>query len=174
MIMKKIYKYIQILCFCMIIATVWSCSKETEYKEDEAKLIESYIKKYLTQPTADTIFPNIGGVYLTHKYTDSSIIENGDTLWIVYTGMSLQDNVAFATNDTLEIVYGKTKVIEGWEKIIHLLKYSDNGQLIIPYKYGYKKKPMGVIKPYSTLLFLFSVLPKKTVEENDSVKSVNF
>ncbi len=131
---------------------VASCSKEKDAKDDEGEIIEKMLARY-----GDTCFVEHDGVYLYLTEEGDTKYGNSDIVTMIYSGQTLQNSVTFAKNDTLTFVYGNPGLISGFMKALPYTKKNCKGQLLIPYKYGYGDRRIGVIEPYSTLLFTFEL-----------------
>lgn len=129
-----------------------SCKKEKDANETEKEAIESLLKRY-----GDTCFVEYDGIYLYLTEEGDKEYQSTDIVKMIYTGQTLQGNNTFAKNDTLEFIYGKSGLISGFVKALPHIKRNSQGQLLIPYQYGYGSRRVGTIEPYSTLLFTFEM-----------------
>ena len=55
--------------------------------------------------------------------------------------------------EPIEFELGTGRVIPGWDEGIALMKKGEKGILYIPSELGYGPRDMGVIPPYSNLIF---------------------
>ncbi|MCX6245722.1 MAG: FKBP-type peptidyl-prolyl cis-trans isomerase [Bacteroidetes bacterium] len=82
--------------------------------------------------------------------------EAGKTVKVHYTGKLLDGKVfdsSVERNSPIEFVLGQGQVIKGWDQGISMMKQGGKATLIIPSAIGYSDRDMGVIPPYSTLVF---------------------
>lgn len=130
-----------------------SCNKEKDASDTEKELIERTLSRY-----GDTCFVEHNGIYLYLIEEGEKAYGQSDIVTMVYSGQTLQNNVTFAKNDTLKFVYGTDQLISGFRKALPYIKRGSQGQLLIPYSYGYGSSRTGKIEPYSTLLFTFEMI----------------
>ena len=164
----KITAYIIVGLIC--ISSV-SCNKEKI--ENEQILLEEFLEKYGytdEEPTESGLYCIETGfstpLTLTAKYP-----VKGNTISTVYKGWLLEELLAdkevYTTFDERdfenpgEYVYLTDQVIPGWEEAMGLLKTDMSAILIIPSDLAYKNKQVGVIPPYSTLVYEVRVLDIK-------------
>jgi FKBP-type peptidyl-prolyl cis-trans isomerase len=73
-----------------------------------------------------------------------------------YTG-TLLDGTKFDSSvdrgEPFSFTLGQGQVIKGWDEGIGLMNVGGKATLIIPSSIAYEDRDMGVIKPYSPLLF---------------------
>lgn len=109
--------------------------------------------------SAERITPS--GLKITDikKQTESLIAQNGDFVWVHYTG-KFQDGKVFDSSltrgptDPIAIRLGAGMVIKGWDEGIVGMNVGDKRQLIIPPDLAYGKQGAGgVIPPNATLVF---------------------
>ncbi len=80
----------------------------------------------------------------------------GKTVKVQYTGKLLNGKVFDSTikrQRPIEFMLGRGQVIKGWDEGISLMRQGGRATLIIPSNIGYSDRDMGVIPPYSTLVF---------------------
>ncbi len=148
---KFIFSAIIALFAVMIIA---SCSKPVDYDQKEIDAINKVLARY-----PDSSFKLIsanGGYYNVFRYVyeegDSTILDwEKDTIEMIYTGTSLQQNLVFAKDQTLKAPING--LIPGMKLGLHHLRRKSSCLLIIPYLSAYGIYGSGNIDPYSTLLF---------------------
>ena len=149
--MKKL-----LLIAVAITATLWmttSCNKEKDASDTEKEIIEKTLARY-----GDTGFVEHNGIYLYLMEEGEVAYGQSDIVTMVYSGQTLQNNVTFAKDDTLRFVYGTDQLISGFQRALPYIKRGSQGQLLIPYIYGYGSNRTGTIEPYSTLLFTFKMI----------------
>ena len=129
-----------------------SCNKENDANDKEKEVIEKILARY-----GDTCFVEHNGIYLYIMEEGDKEYGNSDVVKMIYTGQSLQDNNTFAKNDTMKFFYGKPGLISGFQRALPYIKRNSKGQLLIPYQYGYGSRRVGIIEPYSTLLFTYEM-----------------
>jgi FKBP-type peptidyl-prolyl cis-trans isomerase len=80
----------------------------------------------------------------------------GKTVKVHYTGKLLSGKVFDSSRDRgtpIEFMLGRGQVIRGWDEGISMMRQGGKATLIIPSDIGYMDRDMGVIPPYSTLVF---------------------
>ena len=139
----------------MLLSTpLCSCNKAETREDAEEKQIESF-KKSIAKDTLNVY--EIGGMILDVKKMGKEEYLPDDYITIIYTGVAMQRNVTFAKDDTVSVLYGDNQLIEGWKIALPFLKKNSSGVLLVTYDKGYGKERVGVVEPYSTLKFTFSV-----------------
>lgn len=161
--MKKEFEYL----ICIFLLTIFfSCNKERiESQEDR---IIKYLEK--NEITAE---PKGSGLYYIENEpevpisNESLLPKKGDTVVLVYSGYILdndKNDIVFderTEDDPGILVYKKDNVIAGWEEGIGYMKEGISAKLIIPYQLAYGKNRVGLIPPYSTLIFDVTVVDIK-------------
>ncbi|MFC2102440.1 FKBP-type peptidyl-prolyl cis-trans isomerase [Bacteroidota bacterium] len=121
-------------------------------KSQEAGKIKAYVKE-----NNITVQPTPSGLYYieTVKGTGAKA-ESGKKVKVHYTG-TLLDGTKFDSSldrgDPFSFTLGQGQVIKGWDEGIAMMNVGGKAKLIIPSSLAYEDRDMGVIKPYSTLLF---------------------
>lgn len=111
---------------------------------------------------------------------------NGDTIYVNYTGRSL-DGKVFDTSieadakaaglnqpgrtyEPISFALGTARVIKGWDEAFLLMNEGSKAKLIIPSVLGYGEYGSGAIKPYASLIFDVELVKVVRVK-HDVVKS---
>lgn len=148
---KRFSLFAVLLAFVALLSV--SCSKQDDYDSKESDCIKKTLNKY------EDKFEDINGdrLYLYIMEEGEGDISMDDTVKIKYKGTALQKNMVFASNDTL--VSPVRSLIKCWRAAFasNKIKHQSKGMLLVPYKYGFNDKIVGVVEPYSTLLFEFNV-----------------
>jgi len=131
--------------------------KEEEMKAGLAKQQEaSKLNAYLKAKNI-TVKPTPSGLYYieTEKGTGARA-EAGKKVKVHYTG-TLLDGTKFDSSldraEPFSFTLGQGQVIQGWDEGIALMNVGGKASFIIPSSIGYKDRSMGLITPFSTLLF---------------------
>lgn len=125
---------------------------KAQAKADEKVKLEKYLKdNNVTQK------PTASGLYFIEKTKGTGAkAEPGKTVRVHYTGRLL-DGTKFDSsvdrNEPFEFMLGQGQVIPGWDEGIGMLQVGGKATLIIPSELGYGEQDMGVIPPYSPLVF---------------------
>lgn len=140
-----------------------SAEMKKNAKEDESMLRQKYLKE-----NNITVPPAGDGIYYIEKAKGTGIQATpGKKVKIHYTG-SLLDGKKFVSsrdrNEPFEFILGKGQVIKGWEVGIAMMRKGGKAILIIPSTLAYGSRDMGVIPPYSTLVFDVELLDVLDVE----------
>ena len=121
-------------------------------QKEEPMLIEKYLadNKITVKPTAS-------GLYYVEKVpgTGKQAVA-GKNVKVHYTGTLLNGKKFDSSRDRNEPIafpLGQGRVIKGWDEGIAMMKEGGRAILIIPSAIGYGPSDMGVIPPYSTLVF---------------------
>lgn len=134
-----------------------SCNKERH--EDEIRQIETYIADNLG---VKFMISDNDLYYYELSTGEGESISEGDEITVVYSGYNLDEmsnNIPkeFAENDTFSFVVGDKNVMNGWNEATKIFRKGGAGILIFPYYIAHGSKQVGVIPPYSTLLFKFRI-----------------
>jgi FKBP-type peptidyl-prolyl cis-trans isomerase len=126
--------------------------KADSLKNAEAGLLEKYLKD-----NNINVKPQPDGLYYIPVLAGSGPkAEAGKTVKVHYTGKLLNGKVfdsSVERKNPIEFMLGRGQVIKGWDEGISMMKQGGKATLIIPSAIGYSDRDMGVIPPYSTLVF---------------------
>ncbi len=159
--MKKEFTYY--ISFLLILIVFSSCSKERIENQNER--IAAYLEE--NEITAE---PRGSGLYYIEVEPEvpvadeASTPKKGDTLILSYSGYILVSATQYdvfdekTSEDPGIYVYKTDNAIEGWEEGIGYMTEGDSAKLIIPYQLAYGKSRVGMIPPYSTLVFDVSII----------------
>ncbi len=155
----KILFFFKLFCFIFIFFV--SCNKDNEEKELE--LLLQYIEnnEIETEPLESGLY--YIEVEQSNSYDiNSKEIEQGDTVIISYNGYLLSDSSEVFDEKDYDnpgiYVYKEDNVIQGWEEAIAYMKKGISAKIIIPSYLAYGEDRVGVIMPYSTLIFDLSII----------------
>ncbi len=141
------------LVACMAVLLTASCKGEDDFRDREQQCISKILTKY------EGKFVDLNGnnLYLYITQEGEGEIDANDSVKITYTGTALQKNTIFAKNDVVESKVND--LMKAWRIAFEskMITRNSDGLLLVPYKYGFNDKTMGVVEPYSTLLFEFHV-----------------
>ena len=141
------------------------CNKKK--MDEEQILLEEYLKD---NDISDSLAESSGLFCLKTGFsTPATLTSNfpkaGDSVYTIYKGYLLSDPKVVFDEKTFEnpgkYLFGIDPVIPGWHEAIGLLKEDMSALLIIPSHLAYKGKQIGVIPPYSTLIFEVRILEVK-------------
>jgi len=126
--------------------------EKTLVKSQEAGKRSAYLKE-----NNITVKPTASGLYYIETVKGSGPkAEPGKKVKVHYTG-KLLDGTKFDSSidrgEPFSFTLGKGDVIKGWDEGIGLMNVGGKATLIIPSSIAYSDREMGVIKPYSTLVF---------------------
>jgi FKBP-type peptidyl-prolyl cis-trans isomerase len=126
--------------------------KTDSLKNAEHGLLEKYLKdnKITVKPQTDGLY------YIPVVAGTGPKAEAGKTVKVHYTGKLLNGKVfdsSVERKNPIEFMLGRGQVIKGWDEGIAMMKQGEKATLIIPSAIGYSDRDMGVIPPYSTLVF---------------------
>ncbi|MCD4791793.1 MAG: FKBP-type peptidyl-prolyl cis-trans isomerase [Bacteroidales bacterium] len=152
--MKTYYKYLVLILLVVLFSF---CNKEK--KDIEKALLEEYLAN-VEYKNIDTIED---GLYLINtgfsspETLVSDLPASGDTVVSVYKGYLLSDpEIVFDEADFENPQYyafKKDPVIPGWELSIAKMKKDALAILIIHSDYAYKGDQVGLIPPFSSLIY---------------------
>ncbi len=141
-----------------------SCKNDAE--ENELSILLAYLSEnnILTEPTSSGLYYIESG-FSTPESINALKPVSGDTVVVVVKGYLLTspENV-FVEKTYLEpekYVYKKDDVIKGWEEAIGYMRKGVYAKIIVPSNLAYGKDKVGLIPPYSTLIFEIRVLDIK-------------
>ncbi|MCF6365391.1 MAG: FKBP-type peptidyl-prolyl cis-trans isomerase [Bacteroidales bacterium] len=138
--------------------SIYSCNKDK--KEAELALMFSYIDEnniIVDTLPSGLLFSETG--FSTPETLESDYPKQGDTVVTVYKAFVLTTgNITTLFDETTTsepgyYVYKEDPVIEGWEEAIGLMKKDISATVVIPSKLAYGKDQVGIIPPYSPLVF---------------------
>ena len=152
--MKKFHVFLIFILFVILFSF---CNKQK--KDTENVLLEEYFANHEFS-NIDTIKD---GLYLirtgfsTPETLNSDLPAQGDTVVSVYKGYLLSDpEVVFDEADFANKQYYAFKedaVIPGWELSIAQMRKDVSAILVIHSDYAYKKDQVGLIPPFSSLIY---------------------
>lgn len=130
-----------------------------QLKAEEAQSIAKYLSdnKINVQPTADSLF------FLSKEAGNGKAIENGDSIFVDYTGMLLDGTVFDASSKhggPLKMVYSPhMPLIKGWVLALATMREGDKARILLPSSLAYGGRQAGpFIKPFSPLIFDLQVV----------------
>jgi FKBP-type peptidyl-prolyl cis-trans isomerase len=124
--------------------------KTDSLKNAEPALLQKYLKenKITTKPLPSGLY------YIPVLEGTGPKAEAGKTVKVAYTGKLLNGKIFDSSKGTpIQFMLGRSQVIQGWDEGLALMKQGGKATLIIPSAIGYSDHDMGVIPPYSTLVF---------------------
>ncbi len=137
----------------------------TEQEFQQMKMDELAAKQ---QKSQDDFAAYLGANEITATPTESGLVyvctkpgkgknpKANQTVKVHYTGKLLDGTVfdsSVERGEPIEFELGTGKVIPGWDEGIALMKKGEKGVLYIPSELGYGPRDMGVIPPFSNLIF---------------------
>lgn len=147
-----------IIILFLISVFVWSCNKDKDLAEEEQTAIANYLNNnnITEKPTESGLY------FIVQKTGIGKEAQDGDAILVNYTG-TLLDGTLFTSSteggDVLSL--NKGEIIDGWyEAIVKenqadtiYMREGDLVKLIIPSELAYGTQRVGLIEPYSTLIF---------------------
>jgi FKBP-type peptidyl-prolyl cis-trans isomerase len=131
--------------------------KSEQMKSDSLKNIEPLLLEQYLKDNKITVKPLPSGLYYIPVLAGTGPkAEAGKTVKVHYTGKLLNGKIfdsSLERKNPIEFMLGRNQVIKGWDEGITLMKQGGKATLIIPSAIGYSDRDMGVIPPYSTLVF---------------------
>jgi len=158
MLIKRCKKSIFGIIISIAFLSLYSCNKDK--KEAELALMFSYIEEnniIVDTLPSGLLFSETG--FSTPETLESDYPIQGDTVVTVYKAYVLtKGNVTTLFDETTisdpgYYIYKEDPVIEGWEEAIGLMKKDFSAIVIIPSKLAYGNDQVGIIPPYSPLVF---------------------
>lgn len=160
---KHINKHKLAFIFFVLSITLFSCNKDK--KEAELALIYSYID--INNIIVDTLSSGLlfsGSDFSTLETLEANYPVTGDTVKTIHKAYVLLDNKTLEMFEETSLeepgvyIYKEDPVIAGWEEAIGLLKKDASALIIVPSKLAYKGDRVGIIPPYSPLVFEIRIL----------------
>ena len=136
--------------------------KETQVKNDQARLVEKdSLAKYLTRSKITTA-PNASGIYYISLLEGiGELPKIGNKVKVHYRGTFTNGKVFDSSYDSgapLEFKIGGKQVIRGFEEGVSMMKKGGKAKLVIPSASGYGENAAGEIPPFTTLIFEIELL----------------
>lgn len=126
--------------------------QDVEMRRQEFSRLDAWLEESKLE-----VMPTQNGAYLNIvKPGTGAFPQPGDTILVRYTGKLLDGTVFEETKDgepPFTFILGKDMVIPGWEECMPMLNKNTVARMIIPSDLAYGAKEVGVLKPYSTLVF---------------------
>ena len=120
--------------------------------------------KYLSDNKIKDERRESGLVYVCNRKGSGTNASNGQSVTVHYTG-KLMDGRVFDSSvergEPISFVLGEGRVIKGWEEGVALMKKGERATLIVPFDLAYGNRQMGVIPPYSNLVFDIEIIDIK-------------
>ena len=143
---------------------------ETLYKKLKSKSDQAF-NSYLEENQI-YIRPTPHGVYYwTTKSGTGKKPVAGDLVEVHYEGRFLNGEVFdsnYKTDSTFSFILGSGFVIPGWDEVVPLMRVGESATMIIPYQMAYNDRVVGVIPPYSNLIYdieILNITDSKVVDE---------
>jgi FKBP-type peptidyl-prolyl cis-trans isomerase len=157
---------------------IWSCEKENPVEKQEER-IETYIKTKMSKDPTLKLSQN-GSVYYLYSPGDTTVrVSAGDSVYFYYTGTLLTDTLKyFDTNDRtlenalkidmapekfepLKVVADNNNLLPGLNIGLNMTHLNDNGEIIFNSDMGFGEKGIGVVPPFSPLIFKVFIIQIK-------------
>jgi len=139
------------------VADSLSLSLDVQLRSEEFERIDVFLKKEDMDVT-----PTKNGAYIkTIKSGNGVFAEAGDSVYVLYKGMTLDGTVFDESTDPaqpLKIVTGVGMVIQGWDEAIPFLAVGSKSKIVIPSDLAYGAKGYGGLPGYATLVFDMEIL----------------
>jgi FKBP-type peptidyl-prolyl cis-trans isomerase FkpA len=140
----------QLLSILILSFLVFSCGKKKA--EEQAKLDDEAIQKYLTENNLSATKTSTGLYYLVEMQGAGASCTKNSDVTVAYKGY-YTDNVVFDESDQDGATFNLQSVIKGWTEGIPFFKAGGKGKLFIPSALGYGDKKSGPIPANSVLIF---------------------
>lgn len=126
--------------------------EKLESKNQESGKLNAYLKEnnITVKPTASGLY------YIELEKGTGAKAEPGKKVKVHYVGTLLNGtkfDSSLDRGDPFSFTLGQGQVIKGWDEGIGMMNVGGKAKLIIPSSIAYGNREMGMIKPYSTLLF---------------------
>ena len=131
--------------------------KEEQMIADSLKKVEPIEREKYLKDNKITVKPLPSGLYYIPVTVGTGPkAEPGKMVKVHYTGKLLNGKVFDSSrkrNSPIEFMLGRGQVIKGWDEGISMMRQGGKATLIIPSNIAYSDRDMGVVPPYSTLVF---------------------
>ena len=120
--------------------------------------------KYLKDNKIKAEKRDSGLVYVCNKKGSGACAAAGQTVTVHYTGRLMDGRVfdsSVERGEPIDFVLGEGRVIKGWDEGVALMKKGEKATLIIPFDLAYGSRQMGMIPPYSNLVFDIEIIDIK-------------
>jgi FKBP-type peptidyl-prolyl cis-trans isomerase len=168
--------FVLFILFALLCA--WSCDKENPVEKQEEK-IETYIRTKMSKNPALQLSQN-DNVYYLYTPGDTAVkVSTSDSVYFYYAGTLVNDTLKyFDTNDRalanalkidmapekfepLKVVAGNNNLLPGLNIGLNMTHLNDNGEIIFNSDMGFGEKGIGVVPPFSPLIFRIFILQVK-------------
>lgn len=158
--MNKSFKLTALFLLVITLFITSSClhDKDDERTEEkESSEITNFI--LLLQDEGYNVDTTASGMYyIMHEKGSGAYPQEGDTCYVEYVGYYINGAIFDASanhyeDETWEVIYKETNLIEGFEEAIGLMKSGGEATFIIPSKLAYGGEWNDIIPPYTTLIF---------------------
>jgi FKBP-type peptidyl-prolyl cis-trans isomerase FkpA len=153
--MKKRNRYINwLFVFLIFGAVVASCKKDEVSDEEQAKIDDEVIQKYLAEKNLTAEKTASGLYYIIHNQGEGKKPASNDNVRVRYKGY-FTDGKVFDQSQEAGITFNLQQVIKGWTEGIPLFNEGGNGILLIPSHLGYgvRGSSSGTIPGRTVILF---------------------
>ena len=159
----KIIRFFFILFF--ILFFIISCNKDSKDREQEL-LIEYLNDNNIKEEPLESGLCFIETGFSNSGTNNAPSVKVGDTVIVSYKGFLLSNSsVVFDKKEYTNpgvYIYKENITIPGWEEAVGYMKKGISARVIIPSELAYGKNRVGMITPYSTLIFDIRVIDVKS------------
>lgn len=120
--------------------------------------------KYLADNEIKAEKRDSGLVYVCNRKGSGACAAAGQTITVHYTGRLMDGRVfdsSVERGEPIDFVLGEGRVIKGWDEGVALMKKGEKATLVIPFDMAYGSRQMGMIPPYSNLVFDIEIIDIK-------------
>ena len=119
-------------------------------------------EKYLAENKKEGVVTLESGVqYKVLVAGDGAMPTDTTVVKCNYEGKLIDGTVfdsSYERNQPLEVDLAQANVIDGWVEVLKLMPAGSKWEVAIPYDQAYKNREMGLIKPFSALIFTIETL----------------
>lgn len=165
-------KFLKSILFSLLILSILSsCNKQKKDAEDA--LLEEFMQDFEDEDIYDRLENKVYIIKSGFSSLDTSDIglaQGGDTIVSIYKGYLLAEYDSYLQTDPNNIIdeakienpqkyaFLEDNVIEGWEWAMGRIKKGESASIIIHSDFAYRGDQVGLIPPFSTLIYEVRIL----------------
>ena len=120
---------------------------------------QEFLQEYAQRPDVKTMFNGV--MYRILSRGSGPKPSPKSHIAVYYTGKLINGKVFDQTQKGRPATFRLGELITGWNTALREMPVGSRWEIVIPYHLGYGSRSVGIIKPYSTLIFDITLLDVK-------------